>query len=75
MIGILSFGAYVPPTRLPLGAIGGRKAKEGGPEKAIAWADEDSITMAVAAAVNCLAGVDRGEVDGLLFATTTHPFA
>ena len=24
---------------LPLGAIGGRQAKEGGPEKAIAWAD------------------------------------
>ena len=56
MIGILSSGAYVPPTRLPLRAIGGRKAKEGGPEKAIAWADEDSVSMAVAAGISCLEG-------------------
>ncbi len=75
MIGILSYGAYVSPTRLPLGAIGGRKAKEGGPEKAVAWADEDSITLAVAAGIHCLEGIDRDTVEGVLFATTTHPFA
>ena len=28
--GIVSYGAYVPPTRLPLGAIGGGKPKDGG---------------------------------------------
>jgi 3-hydroxy-3-methylglutaryl CoA synthase len=72
--GILSYGAYVPPTRLPLGALGGRVAKEGGPEKAVAWNDEDALTMAVAAAQNALRGLDRAQVDGVLFASTTHPF-
>ena len=31
MIGILSYGAYIPPTRLPLSAIGGGSAKPEGP--------------------------------------------
>ncbi len=74
MVGIRSYAAYIPPTRLALGAIGGRAAKEGGPEKAVAWNDEDSVTMAVTAAVNCLRGFDRGIVDSVLFASTTYPF-
>jgi 3-hydroxy-3-methylglutaryl CoA synthase len=72
--GIVSYGAYVPPTRLALGALGGRPAREGGPERAVAWNDEDAVTMAVAAAVHCLRGFDRDSVDALLFASTTHPF-
>jgi len=72
--GIVSFGAYVPPTRLALAALGGRPAKEGGPEKAVAWNDEDAVTMGVTAAVNCLRGFDRASVDALLFASTTAPF-
>lgn len=74
MIGITSYGAYVPPTRLALGAIGGREPREGGPEKAVAWNDEDSVTMGVTAAVNCLRGFDRTIVDSILFASTTYPF-
>jgi 3-hydroxy-3-methylglutaryl CoA synthase len=74
VIGIASYGAYVPPTRLALGAIGGRPAAEGGPEKAVAWNDEDAVSMAVAAAASCLRGFDRAAVDGVLFASTTHPF-
>jgi hydroxymethylglutaryl-CoA synthase len=74
--GLLSYGAYVPATRLPLAAIGGRpvKAEQGGPEKAVAWNDEDAVTMGVAAAASCLRGFDRGAVDAILFASTTHPF-
>jgi hydroxymethylglutaryl-CoA synthase len=72
--GIVSYGAYVPPTRLPLGAIGGKPAKDGGPERAVAWNDEDAVTMAATAAVNCLRGFDRASVDGVLFASTTYPF-
>jgi 3-hydroxy-3-methylglutaryl CoA synthase/uncharacterized OB-fold protein len=77
MAGILSYGAYVPPTRIGFGTLGGRPAKadEKGPERAVAWADEDSVTMGVAAAANCLRGFDRAGVDMLLFASTTHPFA
>jgi len=74
MVGITSYGAYVPEHRLALGALGGRRAKEGGPDRAVAWNDEDSITMAVAAAANCLRDLDRQRVDAVLFASTTHPF-
>jgi len=74
MAGIISYGAYVPPTRLAFATVGGRKAKEGGPEKAVAWNDEDAVTMAVTAAVNCLRGFDRSQLDGVLFACTTYPF-
>lgn len=74
MIGITSYGAYIPRTRLPLSVIGGRPPKEGGPERSVAWNDEDAITQGVAAAIHCLAGFDRSEVDLLIFASTTLPF-
>ena len=74
MTGILSYGAYIPRTRLPLSAIGGRPAKDGGPEKAVAWNDEDAITLGVTAAIHCLRGFDRSQIDLLIFASTTLPF-
>lgn len=62
--------------RLPFAAIsgGGRKVGGGGGEKAVANFDEDAITMAVAAGTDCLRGIDRAQVDGLLFASTSHPY-
>lgn len=74
MAGIVSFGAYIPPTRLGFSVIAGRPAKDGGPERSVAWNDEDAVTMAVSAAVNCLRGFDRASVDALLFASTTYAF-
>src|SRR5215470_9973742 len=72
MIGITSYGAYIPMLRLPLAAIAG--GKPGGPEKAVAGWDEDAITMGVAAAIDCLRGIDRRTVDAVLFASTSYPF-
>ena len=72
MTGIVSYGAYIPTTRLPLALIQGRKPKEGGPEKAVAYYDEDAITMAVSAALDCLDGIDRAEVDAVYFASTSY---
>jgi 3-hydroxy-3-methylglutaryl CoA synthase len=77
MIGITSYGAYIPMWRLPFAAIagGGRKAQGGGGgERSIAYFDEDSVTMAVAAATDCLRGIDRASVGGVLFASTSYPF-
>lgn len=76
MAGIVSYGAYVPPTRLGFGVIAGKPAKpdDAGPERAVAWADEDAVTMAVAAGANALRGFDRAGVDALLVASTTLPF-
>ncbi len=71
MVGITSFGIYLPLWRLPLAMISaGFKG-----EKAVAGADEDSVTMAVAAAIECLKGRSRSEIDGLIFSTTTSPYA
>jgi 3-hydroxy-3-methylglutaryl CoA synthase/uncharacterized OB-fold protein len=70
MVGITSYGAYVPLFRLSREAI----AKGARGEKAICNFDEDSVTMAVAAANDCLNGVDRGTIDGLYFATTTSSY-
>ena len=70
MGGVKAFGAYVPRYRLGKETSGwGRPT-----EKAVANFDEDSVTMAVAAGTNCLDGLDRREIDGLLFATTTPPY-
>jgi 3-hydroxy-3-methylglutaryl CoA synthase len=44
-------------------------------EKAIASYDEDSITMAVEAILDCMHGTDPGTIDGLFFASTTHPYS
>lgn len=70
MAGIVGFGAYVPKYRL------GPQTKgwELPGEKAIANFDEDSITMAVAAGMDCLRGRPREAIDALLFATTTPPY-
>jgi 3-hydroxy-3-methylglutaryl CoA synthase len=76
MTGITSFGAYIPFYRLAHKEIArawGGRAGEG--ERAVANVDEDSITMAVEAVRDLLAEGDGREVDGLLFATTTSPYA
>ena len=72
MAGIAATGAYVPMTRLPLALISGRPAKDGGPEKAVADYDEDVVTMAVTAGVDCLTGIPREQVDAVYFASTTY---
>ena len=73
-VGIVSYGAYVPRARVGLAALAGGARREGGPERAVAWHDEDCVTMAVAAGGNCLRGFDRESLDGLFFASTTHPY-
>jgi len=70
MAGITSYGAYVPLWRLSREAI--MKGLRG--EKAVRNFDEDSTTMAVAAAIDCLKGRDREAMDGLFFASTTAPY-
>ena len=75
MLGITSYGAYIPIYRLSRGEIarawGGRAAPG---EKAVANYDEDSATMAVEAVIDCLKDIDRQIVDGLYFASTTPPY-
>jgi hydroxymethylglutaryl-CoA synthase len=73
--GIETYGAYIPITRLPLSVINGKTAKEGDAEKAVAWSDEDCVTMAVSAGMNCLRGLDATKIDMVILATTTLAFS
>ena len=80
--GIREFGAYLPRSRLERTAIaaatrwakGARGGKASGQRSYCNW-DEDSVTMAVEAARDCLAGRGRGSVGSLTLACTTLPFA
>lgn len=76
MPGIRSYGAYIPLYRLERSEI--VKAWQSPfpvpGEKAVANYDEDSLTMAFAAAWDCASGIDRREIDGLFFASTTSPY-
>ncbi|MDO8636058.1 MAG: 3-oxoacyl-[acyl-carrier-protein] synthase III C-terminal domain-containing protein [Dehalococcoidia bacterium] len=75
MAGIEAFGAYVPLYRLKREEIarawGG--ASQGG-ERALSNYDEDSVTMAVAAAIDCLKDLNRETIDAVFVATTTSPY-
>jgi hydroxymethylglutaryl-CoA synthase len=51
------------------------EGKGGAGERAVAGADEDALTMAVDAILDCTRGIDRGSIEGLLSATTSSPFA
>jgi hydroxymethylglutaryl-CoA synthase len=81
MVGISSFGGYVPRYRLNRMIIFGSMGwlnpviiTNARGEKAVANFDEDSITMAVAAGMDCLKGIDRDALDAVYFASTTAPY-
>jgi hydroxymethylglutaryl-CoA synthase len=75
MAGIISYGAYIPFYRLSRSEIAGAWGmKAGTGERAVANYDEDSLTMAIAAARDCLQGIDTAKIDGVYFASTTAPY-
>ena len=75
MGGIVSYGAYIPMHRLDRRMVADAWGRNSiGGERSVANNDEDSITMAVEAALNCLNGRGRGDIKGLFFASTTAPY-
>ena len=80
-VGIRSFGAHIPRLRLQRQAIAaanlwfnpGLRGMARGERSMANW-DEDTVTMAVEAARDCLAGFDAAAVASLSLASTTHPF-
>ncbi len=87
MIGITGHGAYVPRQRLNRAAVvaahawyAPHLAAKAGGARAMAHWDEDSITMAVAAARDALCGSlgalqDRSAIHSVVLASSTLPFA
>lgn len=76
MAGIVSYGSYVPYRRLKRSAIAAVLGTPGGKgERAIASFDEDSVSMSVEAARDALKASPPGDIQALIFATTTPPYA
>lgn len=75
MIGICSYGAYIPFSRLRRDdMIQPGSAFTGPGERSVANYDEDTLTMSVEALFNCLEGFDHQSINALFFASTTAPF-
>lgn len=82
MVGITSYGGYIPRYRISRMLIVQNMAwyfpvimAVAGGERSVANWDEDSVSMAVAAAYDCMTGRNRKELEGLYFASATMPFA
>jgi len=82
MIGITSFGGYIPRLRLNrmsiyenMGWFAPAIVMVAQGERSFGNWDEDSVTMAVAAARDCLTGADRAAIDAVYLGSTTLPFA
>ncbi len=82
MVGIISVGGYIPRLRLnrmtiyqQMGWLLPATAMVAQGERSLCNWDEDSVTMAVAAARDCLAEVDRSAVGALFLASTTLPYS
>jgi len=74
MAGITSMGAYIPIYRLKREEIAGMWGVHAiGGAKAVAGYDEDPVTMAVAAARECIKS-DSLPPESLFFASTTAPY-
>ncbi|MGB6064680.1 MAG: SDR family NAD(P)-dependent oxidoreductase [Desulfomonilaceae bacterium] len=82
MIGITSYGGYIPKRRLnrmsifqSMGWFAPAIIMVAQGERSFCNWDEDSLTMAVAASQDCLQGVDKNSIDGIYLCSTTLPFA
>ncbi len=82
MIGIKSYGGYIPRLRLnrmsivqTMGWFAPAIIAVAQGERSFCNWDEDSLTMAVAAARDCLKGMDKNATDAVYLCSTTLPFA
>lgn len=85
MIGIVSYGAYIPRFRIKPSQIAQTWGKEvseiekslGVFEKAVASYDEDAITQSIEAANNALqtGNIDPTQIGGITIGSESHPYA
>ena len=82
MIGIVSYGGYIPRLRLnrmsifqEMGWFAPAIVMVAQGERSFCNWDEDSVTMAVAASQDCLKGMDQSALEALYLCSTTLPFA
>ena len=77
MIGIKAYGVSIPYYRMNRGDVYKTWLTLPFPmrgERTVANFDEDSLTMAVAAGIDCLTGLERKQIDGVFCSSTTFPY-
>ena len=75
MVGITSYGVYIPRYRLSRDVMGKAWGQRfAGGERAVANFDEDSFTMAFEATSNCIEGIDPDSVGAVYFASVSAPY-
>lgn len=81
MVGITSYGGHIPRLRLNRGVVYGANAwmapgliGSAAGERAMANWDEDSVTMAVEAARDCISGFDKSTIDAAYLASVNFPY-
>ncbi|MBX6378558.1 MAG: hydroxymethylglutaryl-CoA synthase family protein, partial [Clostridia bacterium] len=74
MAGITGLDVYVPRYRVSGQTMAAVWGAGGRGERACAGYDEDSLTLAVTAALQCLEGKDASGLDAVFFASTTPPY-
>ena len=85
MVGIVSYGTYIPKYRIRLADIAAAWKKEpaevvgslGIDEKVVPAADEDAVTIAIEAAMQAVAASHRAasDIDVLFVGSESHPYA
>ncbi|MBW2616767.1 MAG: hydroxymethylglutaryl-CoA synthase family protein, partial [Deltaproteobacteria bacterium] len=82
MIGITSYGGYIPRLRLDrmsiyqaMGWFAPAIVMVAQGERSFCNWDEDALTMAVAASKDCLVGQDKSVIDAVFLCSTTLPFS
>ncbi|MGQ9583666.1 MAG: hypothetical protein ACUVV6_09200, partial [Thermoplasmatota archaeon] len=73
--GVIDIGVAIPWRRLSAGVIAEAWGAGGGRgERAVASHDEDAVTLAVQAALDCLGPRSAGDVGALYFASVSAPY-
>lgn len=75
-VGIVAYGAYIPRIRIKVADIGAPSSL-GILEKAVAGADEDTLTMAVQASQDAIESMSNGvdAIQAVYVGSETHPYA
>lgn len=84
-VGVIGFGGYIPPGRISVAEIAKKQGKAadqviaslGIKQKAVAGPDEDTVTLAVTAALEALkqAKLEPEKLGAILIGSESHPYA
>lgn len=83
MVGIVSFGYYIPEKRIKVADLAAKNGKNGEEieknlrvfEKSAPGRDEDTATISVAAGFSAIGGVNPAQIGAVFVGSESHPYA